>query len=88
MAGQAQYTGTTVMASGDVSDWGSSSGLRARQGEAVDAGDDDNDGLGLWLARTAVAQGSAPTVAQAQQGSVRARQLCRARQAEPRAQGY
>ena len=81
------------MASGDVSDWGSSSGCenqgsRARQGEAVDAGDDDNDGSGLWLARAAVAQGSAPTVARAQQGSIKVRQLCRARQAEPRAQGY
>ena len=51
------------MASGDGSDWGSSSGCenqgsRTRQGEAVDAGDDDNDGSGLRLARAAVAQGS------------------------------
>ena len=51
------------MASGDGSDWGSSSGCenqgsRAREGEAVDAGDDDNDGSGLQLSRVAVAQGS------------------------------
>ena len=51
------------MASGDGSDWGNSSGYenqgsRARQGEVVDAGDDDNDGSRLRLARAAVAQGS------------------------------
>ena len=51
------------MASGDGSDWGSSSGCenqgsRELQGEAVDAGEDENDGSGLWLARAAVAQGS------------------------------
>ena len=51
------------MANGDGSDWGSSSdcenqGSRARQGEAVDTGDDDNDESGLRLARAAVAQGS------------------------------
>ena len=51
------------MASGDGSDRGSSSGCenqgsRARQGEAVDADDGDNDGSGLRLARVAVAQGS------------------------------
>ena len=36
---------------------------RAQQGVAVDAGDGDTGGLGLRLARDAVAQGSAPAVA-------------------------
>ena len=52
------------MASGDGSDWGSSSGCEnqgscASKGEAVDAGDDDNDGSGLRLARAEVAQAGA-----------------------------
>ena len=63
MAGQAQYTGTAVMASGDVSGWGSSSGYenqgsRARQGVTVDTGDSGSGKERTAVAKATVTHGS------------------------------
>ena len=57
-----QYTGTAVMASGDGSGWGSSSGCEnqgscARQGATVDTGDSGRGRLWTAVAKVAVSQG-------------------------------
>ena len=58
-----QYTSTTVMASGDGSSWGSSSGCEnqvscARQGATVDTGDSGSGKERTTVAKAAVSQGS------------------------------
>ena len=58
-----QYTGTTMMASGDGSSWGSSSGCEnqvscARQGATVDTGDSGSGKERMAVAKAAMSQGS------------------------------
>ena len=57
-----QYIGTAVMASGDGSGWGSSSGCKnqgscARQGATVDTGDSGSGKERTVVAKAAVSQG-------------------------------